>query len=310
MYGYEKKIVYLDFKKNGERIGNAGFAKLIVQGGEMRLAIHVSGLHKTDSLKVQLMMLQGMEEILLDELLLREGSCVYSRLFTLAVIREMGIRVDTMYGISVRIDEKRTLEGIWGDRPQPEQQEEQQESQPEWQQEPQEEIQPEWQQESQEEPQPERPETDEMEEITACFAEPEEVPEVPVTRETEQKDLAAGQISDDKWLQLGKVFPKVHPFGDEKEYLSVEPKDFIVLTKAYQNLANNSFLLHGFYNYHHIILGKLVRNEQEHLYLGVPGVFYEREKAVALMFGFESFECAREPARTGTFGYYMKQVEI
>ena len=102
----------------------------------------------------------------------------------------------------------------------------------------------------------------------------------------------------------------IHPFGDEKQYLSVAPKDFVVLTRQYQPLANNSFLLHGFYNYHHIILGRIPRSGQEQFYLGVPGVFYEREKAVAIMFGFESFECAKEPAETGTFGYYMKRVEI
>ena len=84
----------------------------------------------------------------------------------------------------------------------------------------------------------------------------------------------------------------------------------MVLTREYQPLANNSFLLHGFYNYHHVILGKIEEQGQESIYLGVPGVYHEREKVVAVMFGFDSFECAREPAETGTFGYYMKQVEI
>jgi len=42
----------------------------------------------------------------------------------------------------------------------------------------------------------------------------------------------------------------------------------------------------------------------------VPGNFYEREKQVALMFGFESFECQKEPAQVGDFGYYMIPVEL
>ena len=88
-----------------------------------------------------------------------------------------------------------------------------------------------------------------------------------------------------------------------------------MLTKEYQPLSGNSFLLHGFYNYNHIILGKLQDSNDEctgsaNYYIGVPGVYYEREKAVAIMFGFNSFECNREPATTGTFGYYMKKVEI
>ena len=38
--------------------------------------------------------------------------------------------------------------------------------------------------------------------------------------------------------------------------------------------------------------------------------FYEREKQVARMFGFESFEGAREPAWEGDFGYYLISVEL
>ena len=40
------------------------------------------------------------------------------------------------------------------------------------------------------------------------------------------------------------------------------------------------------------------------------GNFYEKEKRVALLFGFESFEGKREPAGNGDFGYYMVRVEI
>ena len=55
-----------------------------------------------------------------------------------------------------------------------------------------------------------------------------------------------------------------------------------------------------------MILGK----EKETYYLGVPGVFYEREKMVALMFGFEAFECASGEPEAGEFGYYLRQVEL
>ena len=35
-----------------------------------------------------------------------------------------------------------------------------------------------------------------------------------------------------------------------------------------------------------------------------------KEKQVAIMFGFESFECAEEPAQAGDFGYYMMRTEL
>jgi hypothetical protein len=44
--------------------------------------------------------------------------------------------------------------------------------------------------------------------------------------------------------------------------------------------------------------------------VGVPGNYYEKEKQVAVMFGFESFETKTEPAKEGDFGYYMIGVVI
>ncbi len=115
---------------------------------------------------------------------------------------------------------------------------------------------------------------------------------------------------EDKWQQLRKIYPVVHPFGDEREYLSVSPSDFVLFTAESYRAANNSFLHHGFYNYHHLILTRMEKKGETFYYLGVPGNYYEREKQVAVLFGFESFECAQEPAETADFGYYMMRVRI
>ena len=58
-------------------------------------------------------------------------------------------------------------------------------------------------------------------------------------------------------------------------------------------------------------------------YIGVPGAYLEREKKVAVMFGFEGFALSERGNRarsmagnrngnieTGAFGYYMRKVEI
>lgn len=112
-------------------------------------------------------------------------------------------------------------------------------------------------------------------------------------------------LKEDKWEQILDTYEQIHPYGDERVYVKLEPKDFVILQSQYQHLVNNSFLLHGFYNYRYVILGK----EQDY-YLGVPGVFYEREKMVALMFGFEAFECPGGNVRAGEFGYYLRKVEL
>lgn len=119
------------------------------------------------------------------------------------------------------------------------------------------------------------------------------------------ENISKGHISGDKWEQLLTTYEKIHPYGDERIYIKLEPKDFVILRANYQHLVNNSFLLHGFYNYRYLILGK-----EKDFYLGVPGVFYEREKMVALMFGFEAFECEGGAAEEGRFGYYLRKVEL
>lgn len=117
-------------------------------------------------------------------------------------------------------------------------------------------------------------------------------------------------LSGDKWEQLNKQYPHIHPFGDAREYLSITPRDFVILSRKYQELVQNSFLLHGYYNYGHVILTRIKEKNLERFYLGVPGVYYTREKQAALMFGFEGFEAGTERAVDGGFGYYMKQVDI
>lgn len=126
----------------------------------------------------------------------------------------------------------------------------------------------------------------------------------------EEIRLAEQELQPDKWEQLRKTYPIVHPIREEEEYLKISPKDFVIFTEKYQELVHNSFLLHGYYNYKHLILGKKEKGGKVVYYLGVPGTFHEREKTVAVMFGFEAFDGKREPAETGDFGYYLRRVEI
>ena len=72
-----------------------------------------------------------------------------------------------------------------------------------------------------------------------------------------------------------------------------------MLFRAY---VHNSFLLHGYCNYGHLVLYE--KNGRSRL--GVPGNYYEREEIVAGMFGFPDFEPAKgREKQTGVFGYYF-----
>lgn len=117
-------------------------------------------------------------------------------------------------------------------------------------------------------------------------------------------------MKDTKWEQLSSIYPHIHPFRDAREFLSVGPEDFVILRERNYQMTHNSFLLHGYYNYRHLLLVRQETAGEPRYYIGVPGNFYEREKQVARMFGFESFEGVREPAWDGDFGYYLIPVEL
>ncbi len=75
-------------------------------------------------------------------------------------------------------------------------------------------------------------------------------------------------------------------------------------TKQYY--ANNSFVIHGFMNYNHLI----VKTEDNKKYLGVPGVYEKPEEMMAKLFGFTEFvdeKTHSESQSEGAFGYWLSQ---
>ena len=70
-------------------------------------------------------------------------------------------------------------------------------------------------------------------------------------------------------------------------------------------LKKNHFLLHGYYEYHHLLLGKLCGRHGERFVLGVPGEYGAREQYMAENFGFQDFSPLEQgKKRRGSFGYW------
>ena len=95
----------------------------------------------------------------------------------------------------------------------------------------------------------------------------------------------------------------------------IQRQDLSRLPRQEWKLANNSFLLHGFYNYHHL----LYIEDGEEIWIGVPGIYHEKEGAAAKAFGFpkfrrlDEFEITLEPKEQNTyddFGYWCRQVAV
>ena len=65
----------------------------------------------------------------------------------------------------------------------------------------------------------------------------------------------------------------------------IERSEISKLPRRFWFLANNSFLLHGYHNYNHLLLAE----EDGHVWLGVPGIYDVREARAADLFGFPNF---------------------
>ncbi len=112
---------------------------------------------------------------------------------------------------------------------------------------------------------------------------------------------------------LFKSFPKMFPFADDSviECVRIEPQDIGSLPMPLWVLGNNSFLLHSYYNYRHLILSKMKSPDNKIVYIiGVPGIYHNREKFMAKMFGFDEFKPVnRKEQLTGEFGYWYMTID-
>lgn len=90
----------------------------------------------------------------------------------------------------------------------------------------------------------------------------------------------------------------------ENEYYMSRISELKELSPDLEPLEHNSFLLHGYFNYKHL----LIKKDGTMFRVGVPGNYYVREEMVASMFGFPNFEPAEAGhcnRQQGQFGYYF-----
>lgn len=117
-------------------------------------------------------------------------------------------------------------------------------------------------------------------------------------------------------MAVVKIFekhPRIYPFEDNEILIcaKIEPKDLGLLPKELWALSNNSFLVHGYYCYHHLIFAKMKDRYGCRYILGIPGIYHNREKFMARMFGFDCFKpIRRRELRQGDFGYWYMTVEF
>lgn len=126
----------------------------------------------------------------------------------------------------------------------------------------------------------------------------------------EKEEAVQGTI----WGQLQRRYPKVLAFDyvHGSEILTIKPQDIGILPRENWVYGNNSFLLHGYYNYRHLILARLeIPGGTFRYLLGVPGHYFSNEKNLASMFGFPNFVLAKkQPEEDGRFGYWYTDLRL
>lgn len=134
-----------------------------------------------------------------------------------------------------------------------------------------------------------------------------------VLRELERQEAEENNRSD-LWERFQRKYTRVLAFECDSgcEILSIKPQDIGLLPREIWVYGNNSFLLHGYYNYRHLILARLSDSGGKIRYLlGVPGHYFSNEKYMASMFGFPHFVLAKkQPDEGGRFGYWYTDIRL
>ena len=157
-----------------------------------------------------------------------------------------------------------------------------------------------------EEEQPEKKEQETVEESSEK-KEQETVEEFPEKKEQETVE----ESSEKKDLKKDDRDTDLQNF--RRQIMKIQRGEISILPRCEWKLANNNFLLHGYYNYRHLVL----IDEGNQLKLGVPGIYHEREARAAATFGFPEFiaeadvNVTLEPQERNEnqqFGYWCRQV--
>ncbi len=118
------------------------------------------------------------------------------------------------------------------------------------------------------------------------------------------------------WDQIGSHYTKIsgRMLREDCECIKLVPSELRCLPRCYWQLQQNSFLLHGYYQYHYVVLLRYTDRGRYRYYAGVPGIQNAQQKKMAEMFGFSEFmEMAerRRNALAAVFnGYWCMELPL
>ena len=132
------------------------------------------------------------------------------------------------------------------------------------------------------------------------------------TQHLQQKAHRANATQTDPFEKLFVRADYIDAFDDDYFYdcIEVSPEKLKCLNQNEIDIAGNSFLLHGYYNFRHILFGRVRDNlDNTKYFVGVPGMYCNRERYMASMFGFNNFKKShRSDYANPYFGYWYQEI--
>lgn len=294
MAGMKRFITYIYAYENTKKAGNTGFARIELRGEECRLEIHLRGVYAAQThCKIYLFRKQGsgIEGSLIGEMDVRNGAGDFSVIMKTAHISTSLLSFFEMEGIFLCSEDGRIFMSRWTEG---------------------------------------EPLTVDMEHFIVWKAEQTEENIYAEEKQQENKiqtaqfdresdnELRATELParnffpqyqwKDIWEQFLKSHPASMPFSEKNiTCIKIELKDIRELPRKYWYLGNNSFLLHGFFNYRYLVLGKIEEDNEDKWFLGVPGIYQNQERVMAIIFGFPEFMPEQVENRFGCWYRFIEE---
>lgn len=270
-------IRYLYEYDQGKKLRNVGFVKVEQGEGECAVHIHGKGLHMQGENRLNLYLFYEENEECVG---IWQGTAenvdpaINYRLYYTREDTGEPENFDKIRGIILLSEAGRRYAAVWDDQPA------HVETMRIWQEEPQ-------QAEAvvqEEEPEPKEPTGQEIE---------------PGAEEEPEPEETAGQETE----------PEPEEPASRIRCVKIQRSDLARLPRCEWKLANNSFLLHGCYNYRHLAFLEY----KDQLWLGVPGVYHPQEARAAEAMGFPEFIYRKDTDASSEeeedFGYWCRRVK-
>lgn len=288
-------IRYLYEYDQGKKLRNVGFVKVEQGEGECAVHIHGKGLHMQGENRLNLYLFYEENEECIG---IWQGTAenvdpaINYRLYYTKEDTGKTENFEKIRGIVLLSEAGRRYAAVWDDQPA------HVEAMRIWKEEPQRE------EAARQEEEPElvevarQEEESKSEESVRQEIEPEQEEIGEREIEPEQEEVVEREIESEQEENLSRI-----------HCVKIQRRDLARLPRCEWKLANNSFLLHGCYNYRHLAFLEY----KDQLWLGVPGVYHPQEARAAEAMGFPEFIYRKDTDASSEeeedFGYWCRRVK-